>query len=135
MPQPAPDRIGLRNKKYDKIKKSVEGLVIAHGGNFTDKFVTGGKVKAKYERVVDGKVSRFIYTYHGSPQKNGRLYQNARQQINQHLQKLDIVERLPMLMVRSTATYDADMLAARKSDPIGLAFVAYEDAWNEEDDE
>jgi len=33
--------------------------------------------------------------------------------------------------VRSTATYDSDMLAARKGSPIGLAFIAYEEAWSE----
>jgi len=122
-------RINLQDKQLNKLKLSVENLVVAHGGSYTDK-QAGPAVKTRYTRFVEDDTLVFVYTYHNS-MSDYRGYKNAKSQLNIHLKKLDIVERLPMLMVRSTATYDADMLAARKSTPIGLAFISYEEAWNE----
>lgn len=122
-------RIKLHDKTLNKLKLSVENLVVAHGGSYKDT-QAGAAVKTRYTRVLDDNTLVFIYTYHGSISDH-RAYNNAKSQLNIHLKKLDIVERLPMLMVRSTDTYDADMLAARKSTPIGLAFISYEEAWNE----
>lgn len=124
------NRIKLRDKKLNKIKLCVEKLVIEHGGSYIDNNTNSGAVKTRYTRTVEKEKRVFVYTYHNSI-SDRMAYVNCRKQLNIHLQKLDIVERLPMLMVRSTATYDADMLAARKSTPIGLAFIAYEDAWKE----
>jgi len=122
-------RIKLHDKRLNKLKLSVENLVVEHGGSYIDK-QAGAAVKARYTRVLDDDTLVFIYTYHGSI-SDYRAYNNAKSQLNIHLKKLDIVERLPSLMVRSTATYDSDMLAARKGNPIGLAFIAYEEAWSE----
>jgi len=124
------NRIKLKDKKLNKIKLCVEKLVLEHGGSSTDNYTNNSSVKTKYTRIIENETRAFIYTYHQSI-SNQTAYRSARDQLNTHLKKLDIVEQLPMLMVRSTATYDADMLAARKSTPIGLAFIEYENAWNE----
>ena len=122
-------RINLQDKQLNKLKLSVENLVVAHGGSCIDT-QAGNAVKSRYTRVVEDDTLVFSYTYHGSISEY-RAYNNAKSQLNIHLKKLDIVERLPMLMVRSTDTYDSDMLAARKGNPIGLAFIAYEESWSE----
>ena len=122
-------RIKLHDKQLNKLKLSVENLVVEHGGSYIDN-QAGAAVKPRYTRVVEVGALDFTYPYHGTISEY-RAYNNAKSQLNTHLKKLDIVERLPSLLVRSTATYDSDMLAARKGNPIGLAFIAYEEAWSE----
>lgn len=121
-------RIKLKDKRFNTVKKMVENLVIAHGGSFADAKAESGKVKSKYERKVDGKVLRFIYTYHTTI-SDRKAARHCRSQFHTHLRKLEIEERLPSLMVRSSTTYDDDMLKARKSTKTGEAFVALENAF------
>jgi len=121
-------RIKLKDKKFNKIKKMVENLVVAHGGSFADALTKDGRIKGKYERQVDGKLLRFIYTYHISISDKTAV-RNCRQQFHTHLKKLDIIERLPSLMVRSSITYDDDMLAIRKLTETGRAFIDLENAF------
>jgi len=121
-------RIRLKDKNYDKVKKSVENLVVAHGGSYKDAIAVSGKVKGKYERIIDGETRRFIYTYHNSLSDVNAI-KNSRKQFHIHLQKLDIVEQLPMFMVRSTMTYDDDVFAIRKQTKTGRAFIALENAF------
>jgi len=127
-------RIKLKDNKFNKVKKMVENLVVAHGGSFTDAPTNDGRIKSKYERKIDKKTLRFIYTYHTSISDKNAV-RNCRSQLNTHLLKLDIQGRLPSLMVRSSMTYDDDVFAIRKQSKTGRAFIALENAflaWEEQ---
>ena len=122
-------RIKLRDKRQNKLKTAIELVIVAHEGSFKDvQERRGSGIKSTYERVIEGKTLRFNYNWHQTP-SDRRTLKNTRSRMHANLQKLDIVERLPSLMVRSAATYDTDMLAIRKQSKTGRAFIALENAF------
>ena len=117
------NRIKLKNKNYNKLKTAVERVVVSHGGDFEDANIVGGRVKSTYERVIDTDTLRFRYTWHGSL-SDWRAIKNSRSQINAHLQRLKIKERLPSFKLREGASKEDALMNFRKRSKQGRAFLA-----------
>ena len=123
------NRIKLRDKRADKLKSAIEGVVVAHDGSFSDERGANG-VKSTYERVVGNKTLRFRYVWHSSPSDN-RSVKNTRARMHTKLQELKIQERLPNLKLKEGGSYEGAILAFRKSTKEGRAFLALEQALDE----
>lgn len=129
-------RIKMKDKTFDKVKTSVEEIVVLHDGSFHDEFFSGGKVKTRYERLVDGTMLAFIYTWHQTT-SDRRAAQNARSQFHTHLRKLKIMERLPRLSLsrQPGASYDESIIAWKTHNKKARSFVSLDDAllaWEEQ---
>ena len=118
-------RIKMRDKNLDKLKSSVENLVIAHDGSFTDEQVGGGKVKGKYERKIKNESLRFHYTWHNN-MSSSQSKNNQHTQLKRHLPKLKIKKHLPSFKLKNGLSGDIPLLEKRR-----IALDAFDDALRE----
>jgi len=109
-------RLKLKDKNHNKIKKSLEQIILLHGGSFLDTYATGGKIKSKYSREVksfgdkETKTLSFTTHWHGTTATHGRAKNAIRSDLNKYLTSLEITQHLPSFNLVNELVGDMNIL-------------------------